>query len=138
MALRKRVPRPYKIVVPTDFSPGSARAMAFALAFGGDKESQPSTLWTPFPYRFGPPESSDPKKQQAWALAQNSMARWLREGKFSGCDSIVIEGDPAPAIVKFAVAKDANLVVLATSARRHAARLMLRSVAEEIFRELND
>ena len=137
MALRKRVPRPYEIVVPTDFSTGSGRAMAFALALGDGSRVTAVHAVDPFPYRFGPPESSGPKRQQAWVLAQNSMARWLREGKFSGCDSIVIEGDPAPAIVKFAVAKDADLVVLATSARRHAARLMLGSVAEEIFRELN-
>ena len=138
MALRKRVPRSYKIVVPTDFSSGSARAMAFALALGGDGSRVTAVhAVDPFAYRFGPPESSGPKRKQAWALAQNSMARWLREGKFSDFHSIVIEGDPAPAIVAFAVAKDADLVVLATSARRHAARLLLGSVAEEIFRELN-
>ena len=138
MALRKRVPRPYEIVVPTDFSSGSARAMAFALALGGDGSRVTAVhAVDPFAYRFGPQESSGPKKKQAWALAQNSMTRWLREGEFSGFDSIVIEGDPAPAIIEFAVAKDADLVVLGTSARRHAARLLLGSVAEEIFRELN-
>jgi hypothetical protein len=98
VGVRKHIHRVYKIVVPTDFSSGSARAMTFA-------------------------------------LAEESMARWLQEGKFSVCDSIVIEGEPAPAIVRFAVAKGADLVVLATSARRHAARFMLGSIAEEIFRE---
>ena len=111
--------------------------MVFALALGDGRRVTAVHAVDLFPYRFGPPESTGPKRQQAWVLAQDSMERWLREGRFSGCDSIVIEGDPAPVIVKFAVAKDADLVVLATSARRHAARLMLGSVAEEIFREFN-
>jgi nucleotide-binding universal stress UspA family protein len=63
------------------------------------------------------------------------MARWLQEGRFCDCENIVIEGDPALAIVKFVAAKGADFIVLATSARRHAARILLGSVAEEIFRD---
>jgi nucleotide-binding universal stress UspA family protein len=136
MAIRKQLPGVHEIVVPTDFSSGSARAMAFALALVGHGSRVTAVhAVDPLPYRFGPQESSHLKRQQAWAMAQKSLQRWLQEGKFCGCDSIVIEGDPAPAIVKFAAAKGADLIVLATSARRHAARFMLGSVAEEIFRD---
>jgi nucleotide-binding universal stress UspA family protein len=70
-------------------------------------------------------------------LAQESVSRWLQESKLSGCDTIVIEGEAAPAITAFAAAKGADLIVLATSARRPAARLLLGSVAEELFRMAN-
>jgi len=138
MAIRKHTHRVYKIVVPTDFSSGSARAMTFALALAGHGGRVTAVhAVDPLLHRFGPQESSRLKRQRAWALAEESMARWLQAGKFSVCDSIVIEGEPAPAIVRFAVAKGADFVVLATSARRHAARIMLGSIAEEIFREVN-
>lgn len=65
------------------------------------------------------------------------MSRWLQESKLSGCDTIVVEGEAAPAITAFAAAKGADRVVLATSARRPTARLLLCSVAEEVFRMVN-
>jgi nucleotide-binding universal stress UspA family protein len=138
MILRKQAPRLHEILVPTDFSSGSARAMKFALALAGRGRRVTAVhAVDPLPYRFGPQESRRLKRRQARALAQESLTCWLQEGKFSACDSIVIEGEPAPAVVKFASAKGADLVVLATSARRRAARLLLGSVAEEIFRGVN-
>jgi len=135
MIPRKKTPGVHQILVPTDFSSGSSRAMKFALAVSerGRRVTAAHAV-DPFPYRLGPQQSRQLKCRQAWVLAQESMARWLQEGKFSACDSIVIEGEPAPAIINFAAVKGADLIVLATSARAHAARLMLGSVAEEIFR----
>jgi nucleotide-binding universal stress UspA family protein len=131
----KKTPGTHQILVPTDFSSGSSRAMKFALALSGRGcRVTAAHAVDPFPYRLGPQESRQLKSRQAWVLAQESMARWLQEGEFSACDSIVIEGEPAPAIIKFAAIKGADLIVLATSARAHAARLMLGSIAEEIFR----
>jgi nucleotide-binding universal stress UspA family protein len=136
MATRKQTSKLYEIVVPTDFSSGSTRAMAFALSLAGCASRVTAVhAVDPLPYRFGTQELSNLKRQQAWAMAQHSMARWLQQGKFCECDNMVIEGDPALAIVKFAAAKGADFIVLATSARRHAARFLLGSVAEEIFRD---
>jgi nucleotide-binding universal stress UspA family protein len=58
----------------------------------------------------------------------------MREGKFCVAEMVVIEGDPSIAVPEFASSRGANLVVLGTSARRHGERLLLGSVAEEIFR----
>ena len=136
--VRKQVPnRYYEIVVPTDFSPTSTRAMAFAMTL-----ARPGTRVTAvhaldaFPYKFGPEESSNLRSQQAWASAHDSMASWMREGKFCAAHMAVIEGEPAIAVAEFACANRADLVVLGTSARRHGERLLLGSGAEEIFREL--
>jgi nucleotide-binding universal stress UspA family protein len=137
MAVRKQLPRsPYGIVVPTDFSSGSARAMTFALALAG-YGGRVTTVHAvdPLPYKFGPRESSNLRREEAWAATQESMARWLQKGRFSDVGNTIIEGEAALAIAEFAAAKGADLVVLGTSARRHAERLLLGSVAEEIFRE---
>jgi nucleotide-binding universal stress UspA family protein len=139
MVAKKRVPRPfYEIVVPTDCSLGSARAMEFALALAG-RGSRVTAVHAvdSLQYTFGPRESRKVRKQQALALAQESVSRWLQESKLSGCDRIVVEGEAAPAITAFAAAKGADLVVLATSARGPASRVLLGSVAEEVFRMVN-
>ena len=65
------------------------------------------------------------------------MSRWLKANKFSGCASRVIEGEAGPAVARFLDQQRIDLTVLGTSARSHAARLLLGSVAEEIFRKAN-
>lgn len=138
MAIRKKVGGPaYQVVVPTDFSSGSARAMKYALALPGPGIGVTAVhAIDPFQYKFGPRESSNSRKRQAWASAQQSMAHWMQEGSFRGAEMAVIEGEPAPAVAGFASAKQTDLVVLATSARLRAERVLFGSVAEEIFREL--
>jgi len=137
MAFQKQQHVLDKIVVPTDFSPESARAMGLALAIARTRRQVTSVYAIdPFPYRFGPRQSSNRKRKQAFALARERMVRWLHENNFTGCDSRLIEGEPAPAVVKFASMKRAGLILLATSARRHAARFLLGSVAEEVFRQV--
>ena len=139
MVFRKRVRGPFhQIVVPTDYSSGSTRAMAFALALAGHGNSVTAVhAVDALQYKFGPPESSNLRKQQAWALARASFSRWLREAKLSVRNLVVIEGEAAPAIAAFADAKGADLVVLASSARGPVSRLLLGSIAEELFRTVN-
>lgn len=138
MAIRKQVRRPLnKIVVPTDFSPASACAMAFALALAGQGSRVTAVhVLDPLQYSFGPRESSTARRRQAWLLGQESLARWVQEGNFSDCDTTITDGEVAPAITKYAATKGTDLVVLATSARRRGARVLLGSVAEEVFRDL--
>lgn len=127
----------FEIVVPTDFSSVSTRAMTFAMTLAGSGTRVTAVhALDPFSYRFGPQESSNLRRQQAWASAQSSMANWMREGKFCTAEMMVVEDEPAIAVADFASSRGANLVVLGTSARRHGERLLLGSVAEEIFREI--
>ena len=135
MAVKKR--SCHKFIVPTDFSAGSTHAMKLAIDLAGQGSRVIAVhAIDPFPYQFGPEESSNLKREQTWTAAQQSMTNWLRDGRFSDCDGIVVEGEAAPAIARFTAAQSADFVVLATSARRHAPRLLLGSVAEEIFREI--
>jgi len=128
---------PRKIIVPTDFSPGSTSAMACALALAGTDKKKVTAVHAvdPFEYNFGPRDLRYLKKKEVWARAQEAMSDWLKANKFTGCAVSVIEGEAGPAIARFIDQKNIDLTVLGTSARRHAARLLLGSVAEEIFRK---
>lgn len=136
----KKLPkRKYQIIVPTDFSARSTTALAFAasVARPGDKLMAVHAV-DPLPYQFGSPESSNSRRQLEWSAAQRRMAQWLQQNQYAQrIESALIEGESAPAVAEFVKAKGGNLLVLATSARQHAKRLLLGSVAEEIFRMSN-
>jgi nucleotide-binding universal stress UspA family protein len=139
-AVKSRRELPRKIAVPTDFSPGSTSAMACALALAGTDKKKVTAVHAvdPFEYNFGPKGLRYlKKKKEVWARAQEAMSDWLKANKFTGCAVSVIEGEAGPAIAQFIDQKSIDLTVLGTSARRHAARLLLGSVAEEIFRKAN-
>jgi nucleotide-binding universal stress UspA family protein len=126
-----------KIAVPTDFFPSSTSAMAYALALAKSAKSRVVAVYAvdPFEYGFGPSDLRYLKKQEVWARAHEAMSQWLKANKFSDCATSLIEGEAGPAIAQFIDQQGIDLTVLGTSARRHAARLLLGSVAEEIFRK---
>ena len=136
--IRKRAGRPhYQIAVPTDFSPASTTDMKFAQNLArvpGTKVTSVHSIDS-LEYSFGPENLRQPKKERVWALAQESMTRWLQDGAFQSCSKSMTEGEAAPAIAEFISAKGIDLIVLSTSARLRAARLAFGSVAEEIFRK---
>jgi len=133
----KQLPkREYQIIVPTDFSARSTTALALAasVARPGDELTAVHAI-DPLAYKFGSPESSNLRRQVEWSAAQRRMAQWLQQNHYpQRIESALVEGESAPAIAEFVKAKGGNLLVLATSARQHARRLLLGSVAEEIFR----
>jgi len=126
-----------KIAVPTDFSPGSTSAMSYALALAKTSNSKVVAVHgvDPFEYSFGPKDLRYIKKQEVWARAQEGMDQWLQAKQFSGCTTSMVEGEAGPAIAQFIDHGGIDLTVLGTSARSHAARMLLGSVAEEIFRK---
>lgn len=135
---RKPTGRPhYQIAVPTDFSPASTSAMKFAQNLARVRGTRVTAVHTidSLEYSFGPKDLRELKKQQIWAAAQESMARWMKEGGFSNCGTSMIEGEAAPAIAKFIAFDAIDLIVVSTSARLRAARIAFGSVAEEIFRK---
>jgi len=129
----------HKIAVPTDFFPGSTSAMAYALALSKVDGSRVIAVHAldPFEYSFGPKNLQYLKKQEVWTRARRAISQWLKANRFSGCTASVIEGEAGPAIAQFIDHKGIDLAVLGTSARRRAARVLLGSVAEEIFRKAN-
>ncbi len=63
------------------------------------------------------------------------MAEWVSVNKFFDCETRVIEGEAGLSIARFIDKKREDLTVLGTSARRRLSRVLLGSVAEEIFRD---
>ena len=139
MAAPKQSLLPFRrIVVPTDFSRGSSRSLEFAKALASPGGTIiPVHVVDSFPYRYGPPGLRSARRQAAWSNAQLSMARWLEQSEFCECNKRVLEGDPALAIAEFVDANKSDLMVLSTSGRVNLSRLILGSVAEEIFREVS-
>lgn len=111
--------------------------MAYALALAKSDKSRVVAVYAvdPFEHSFGPRDLRYLKKQEVWARAHESMSQWLKANKFSDCATSLIEGEAGPAIAQFIDQQGIDLTVLGSSALRHAARLLLGSVAEEIFRK---
>src|SRR5678816_3615481 len=92
-----------KIAVPTDFSPGSTSAMAYALALARTGDSKVIAVHgvDPFEYSFGPKDLRYIKKKEVWARAREAMDQWLQAQQFSGCTTSMVEGEAGPAIAQF-------------------------------------
>jgi nucleotide-binding universal stress UspA family protein len=123
MARQKQASEPYEIVVPTDFSSGSTRAMAFALARAG-RASRVTAVHAvdPVPYRFGtvwvvraiPREMEFPgerhrARKETQERFETSADRNLR--KHTTKISIVF-GAPVKAITNFASRTAADAIVM--------------------------
>ena len=67
----------YQIAVPTDFYPASTSALKFAESLANVPGTRVTAVHTidSLEYSFGPKDLRELKKQQVWALAQESMAR---------------------------------------------------------------
>jgi nucleotide-binding universal stress UspA family protein len=124
-----------EIVVPTDFTYPSGNALAFALRLSSTYGSRVTVLNAvdPFEYGFGSKELRELKRAQVWAAARESMAAWVKAA-VKCTETALVEGDPAAALAKFVASRRVDLVVLGTAARKHAARALFGSMAEEIFR----
>src|SRR5215475_11869543 len=123
-----------QIVVPTDFTHTSHSALAYALALSKTYGSKLTALHAvdPIDYQFGPKELRDLQRQQVWTAARDIMGSWLKSASNS-VDSVLMEGDPALVLAKFAAEKNVDLVVLGTAGRQNGARALFGSVAEEVF-----
>ncbi len=68
------------------------------------------------------------------AEAEQAFARINAQAGEVKVETTILEGHPAAEIVKFAVSKKIDLIVIATQGKRGLERLLLGSVAEEIIR----
>ncbi|MDD1702156.1 MAG: universal stress protein [Methanoregula sp.] len=66
--------------------------------------------------------------------AQNAFARIRSLAGDVPVETSILEGRPAPEIVKFAAAQGIDLIVIGTQGKKGFERLLLGSVAEEIIR----
>ncbi|ABS56710.1 UspA domain protein [Methanoregula boonei 6A8] len=68
------------------------------------------------------------------AEAEQAFARMRSLAGDLKVETAILEGRPAPEVVKFATRKKIDLIVIGTQGKRGLERLLLGSVAEEIIR----
>jgi nucleotide-binding universal stress UspA family protein len=126
-----------KILYLTDFSQPSEAALPFATAFGRGYGASVCALHVlmPAPYLLTLPELTVPEIEAEDENAHVEMQRV--ESQLAGLqhDTIVVRGIGVWPVVERAIQDpDVDLIVLGTHGRTGAEKLLLGSVAEEIFR----
>jgi nucleotide-binding universal stress UspA family protein len=127
---------PTNILVPTDFSPCSERALDYACDLaaktGGTIILVNALGPAPSELRMTLSESM----LESTLGAQREAIRMLLDARkgVTFAPPIVSVGDPRDVILEAAKGADADLIVMGTHGRRGLAHLLLGSVAEEIVR----
>src|SRR5690349_22817623 len=128
-----------KILVTTDFSPESDRALDYALALARryDARIYLAHVIAPDPFFYAEPALAEATYEKVRQAAEQGMADILVSAKLRGVPHEVLleEGSVWPAIEKLIGEHETDLVVTATHGRGKVHKVLIGSVAEEIFRQ---
>lgn len=128
------------ILVPTDFSAASERALDYALALASKLEAKVFLLHTyELPIIGFPDGTLVPSAEIVSRLlseAERELAACVAKRKESGASIVTLlrQGDAREAILVAAEEISADLVVMGTHGRRGITRALIGSVAEAIVR----
>jgi nucleotide-binding universal stress UspA family protein len=129
---------PKKILLATDFSPASEAALPHALTIASHYES---TLYIahaicPEFMDLLPPDSTTTILQDARRVAQHNFERLLSAGRQRGvsCQTLIGQGPIWDVLLDMIHRNGIDLLVVGTHGRRGLRKLLLGSVAEEVFR----
>jgi nucleotide-binding universal stress UspA family protein len=130
-----------RILVTTDFSTESDRALDYALALARryDARIYLAHVIAPDPFPYAEPALAQATYEKVRQAAEQGMADILVSGKLRGVPHEVLleEGSVWPAIEKLIEKHEIDLVVTATHGRGKVQKVLIGSVAEEIFRQAN-
>lgn len=128
-----------KILVTTDYSRESERALDYALAVARryDARIYLAHVIAPDPFLYAEPALAQATYEKVRQAAEQGMADILVSGKLRGVPHEVLleEGNVWPAIEKLIGEHEIDLVVTATHGRGKVRKVLIGSVAEEIFRQ---
>jgi nucleotide-binding universal stress UspA family protein len=129
---------PKNILLATDFSPASEAALPHALTIAGHYRPKlyiAHVICLEF-LELVAPEFTATMLQEAQRFAQQSMERFLSAGRQRGvsCQPLIGEGAIWEVLQEMIHQNSVDLIVLGTHGRRGFRRLLLGSVAEEVFR----
>jgi nucleotide-binding universal stress UspA family protein len=128
-----------KILVTTDFSPESDRALDYALALARryDARIYLAHVLAPEPFMYAEPALAEATYEKVRQGAEQGMADILVSGKLRGVPHEVLleEGNVWPVIEKMIAEHEIDLVVTATHGRGKVQKVLIGSVAEAIFRQ---
>jgi nucleotide-binding universal stress UspA family protein len=128
-----------KIMVTTDFSEISDRALDYALALARryDARIYLAHVITPDPFQFAEPQLAQATYEKVRQAAEQGITDILISGKLRGVPHEVLleEGNVWPSLDSLIVRNDIDLLVVGTHGRGKVQKLLIGSVAEEIFRK---
>ena len=126
------------ILVATDFSSASEAALNYAqgIARQYDAQMYVAHVIRPDAYQLVPPESQRVALEQTRRYAEQQMANLLVSGKLRGIPHQVLvdQGDFWTVLSDMIDKHEVDLVVVGTHGRTGVRKLLLGSVAEQIFR----
>lgn len=128
-----------KILVTTDFSEESSRALDYAvgLARRYDARIYLAHVITPDPFLYAEPAFAEATSEKVRQAAEQGMADILVSGRLRGIPHEVLleEGNVWPVFAKLIQKHEIDLVVTGTHGRGTVKKVLIGSVAEEIFRQ---
>ena len=130
-----------KILVTTDFSPESERALDYALALARryDARIYLAHVIAPDPFLYAEPSLAQATYEKTRQAAEQGIADILVSGKLRGIPHEVLleEGNVWPVIERMIEKHEIDLVITGTHGRGKVQKVLIGSVAEEIFRQAN-
>ena len=141
-SLHRGAPEPVwinNILFLTDFSPASDAALFHALSVARRFEAKvyvTHVVEAPIP---APPSAAFYETVSLQREAEKKLGTLLSEGKFNGVlhERVLAEGSLWPVVEEIIAEKNIDLVVMGTHGRKAFSKMMLGSVAEEIYRKAN-
>src|SRR6516164_8441696 len=128
-----------KILVTTDFSEVSDRALGFAIALARryDARIYLTHVINPDPFQFAEPQLAQATYEKVRQAAEEGFIDILISGKLRGVPHEVLldEGNIWPTLERLIVKHEIDLVVAGTHRRGKLQKMLIGSVAEEIFRQ---
>ena len=126
------------ILWTTDFSSPSESALAYVTAIARRYDSQVyiAHVIRPDAYQLVPPEAVGSALDQTRRFAEHQMGELLISGRFRGIPHQVLlgEGELWQVLSELLEKHEVDLIVVGTHGRTGVRKLLLGSVAEEIFR----
>jgi len=128
-----------KILVTTDFSPESERALEYALALARryDARIYLAHVIVPDTFLYAEPVLAESTYEKMRQAAEQGMADILISGKLRGIPHEVLleEGNVWPELERMIAKHEIDLVIAGTHGRGKVQKLLIGSVAEGIFRQ---
>jgi nucleotide-binding universal stress UspA family protein len=128
-----------KIMVTIDFSEVSDRALDYAIALARQYDARIylAHVITPDPFQFAEPQLAQATYEKVRQAAEEGITDILISGKLRGVPHEVLmeEGNVWPSLEALIVRNEIDLVVTGTHGRGKFQKLIIGSVAEEIFRK---
>jgi nucleotide-binding universal stress UspA family protein len=121
-----------KILYPTDFSSYSNQAYFHAVALAENHGASLTILFVHTP-GFGTPEVHSEESDQQYWKKQLEQIRPVNSS--IPVHHVLLEGDPATEIVRYAQDAMIDLIVMGTHGRTGLERLLMGSVAEKVMRD---